>query len=110
MEAAVTDATTEPQLSRTEWQAVSIGLQDAARYGCRVPPRPGSLLSGLARLWRLLTGAEAPGRLADPRLEALRDFVCATRRRRRPADEVAPALLEQGFNGAQIKALALLAR
>ena len=106
----MTDATQEPRLSRTEWQAVSIGLQDAARVGCRIVPHPGSLRSGLSRLGRLLTGVDLLGGLADARLEALRNFVCATRRRRLRADEFAPALLEQGFNPRQIDALALLAR
>lgn len=101
--------TTEtPKLSRIEWQAVSIGLQDATQCGCGDLPKPGSLRSGLSRLTRMLTGIEGPRPFADPRLEAVRNFVCATQRHRRPADEFAPALLDQGFSRAQIDALALL--
>lgn len=97
--------TDKPRLSRIEWQAVSIGLKDAAKCGCGGLPRPGSLGS---RLSRMLTGIETPKPLADPRLEAVRNFVCATQRHRHRAEEYAPALLEQGFNRAQIEALALL--
>lgn len=97
--------TKKPRLSRIEWQAVAVGLKDAARCGCGRPPAPRSLGR---RLSRLLTGIEAPTPLADPRLEAVRNFVCATQRQRRPAEEYAPALLEQGFSRAQIEALALL--
>src|SRR3546814_6213633 len=97
--------TEKPRLSRIEWQAVSIGLQDAAKCGCGELPRPGSLRS---RLSRMLTGIAAPRPLADPRLEAVRNFVCATQRHRRRADEYATALEQQGFNRAQIEALALL--
>ena len=98
----MTPTTEVPKLSRIEWQAVSIGLQDAAKCGCRDLPR------GISRLSRMLTGVEGPRPFADPRLEAVRNFVCATRRHRRRADEHAPALLEQGFSRAQIEALALL--
>lgn len=101
-------ATDEPKLTRIEWQAVSIGLQDAAKCGCGGPAQPGSLRSRLSRLSHMLTGIEPPRPLADPRLEAVRNFVCATQRHRRPADEYAPALEQHGFNRAQIEALALL--
>lgn len=104
----MTRETEQPKLNRTEWQAVSIGLQDAARCGCGDLSRSGSLRSRLSRLGRILTGIEAPKPFADPRLEALRSFVCATQRHRRRADEYAPALEQQGFNRAQIEALALL--
>ncbi len=98
----------EPKLSRIEWQAVSIGLRDAATCGCGAAPRPGSLGMRLSRLWRTVTGIEGTRALADPRLEALRNFVCASQRRRRPADEYAPALEQHGFNRAQIEAIGLL--
>ena len=104
----MTHTTGEPKLSLIEWQAVAIGLQDAATFGCRDAPKPGSLRNGLSRLSRMLTGIEPPKPLADPRLEAVRNFVCATQRHRRAADEFAPALEAQGFNRAQIEAIALL--
>jgi hypothetical protein len=104
----MTPTTEVPKLSRIEWQAVSIGLQDAAKCGCGDLPKPGSLRRGISRLSRMLTGIEGPRPFADPRLEAVRNFVCATHRHRRRADEYAAALLEQGFNRAQIDAFALL--
>ena len=91
----------EPKLSRIEWQAVSIGLRDAATCGCGDRPRSGSF--GMR-----LTGIDGARTLADPRLEALRNFACASQRHRRPADEYAPALEAQGYNRAQIEAIALL--
>ena len=91
-----------PALSRSEWQAVSIALNDAARCGCT--PQDGKL----ARLYRLLTGNRAAQPLADRRLEAVRSFVCATRARRRPAEAFVPALRDEGFNDGQVQALALL--
>ncbi len=96
-----------PRLSRTEWLAVSIGIQDALRCGCGDPPDAHSLTSRLKRVSRALTGIEAPRPLADPRLEALRRFVCATRRQG-GANDYAPALLEHGFKPAQVEAIALL--
>ncbi len=102
----MTHANSDPHLSRPEWRAVSIGLQDAAKCGCG--DLPGSWFHGLTRLARRLTGRPEPEPLADRRLEALRNFVCATQRRRRRADEFVPDLLEQGFNRRQVEALTLL--
>jgi len=105
----MTRTTEAPKLGRIEWHAVSIGLQDVAKCGCGDIPKPGSLRSGLTSLSRMMTGIEPPRPLADPRLEAVRKFVCVTQRLRRRADKYAPALEEQGFNRAQIETLALLA-
>lgn len=91
-----------PQLSRAEWRAVAIALDEAAR----APLAAGRGLLG--RLYAWATGNEPLRPLADPRLEAVRAFVFETRRRHRPAEERIPALLEQGFNCRQVKALALL--
>lgn len=96
-----------PSLSRTEWQAVRIALNDAAACGCVETPREG-WRARIARLWILLTGNEPARPLADPRLEALRRFVCATRRLHRPAERHVPALVALGFNRAQVDAIALL--
>ena len=57
----------EPKLSRIEWQAVSIGLRDAATCGCGDRPRSGSFGMRLSRLWRMLTDL--------PRDAATRRFV-----------------------------------
>lgn len=98
-----------PTLSRTEWQAVSIGLQDALKYGCAGPPELGSLKARLQRLLSLVCGIEPPRPLADPRLEALRRFVCSARRGQPIKNEHAPTLIEQGFSPLQLNAIALLA-
>jgi len=94
-----------PRLSRTDWQAVSVALNDAAQCGCgEVTGKPGAV----GRLLGALTGNAPRPPLADPRLEAIRRFVCATRRGRRPADAHVPGLIAQGFSRDQIDALALL--
>lgn len=93
-----------PMLTRAEWQAVSIALKDADHCG-RVETRP---LGRLSRLWTALTGNEPPRPLADPRLEALRRYVCAIRRRARQADAYVVELLDFGFNRAQLDAIRLL--
>jgi hypothetical protein len=46
--------------------------------------------------------------LLDPRVEALRTFVCATHRARTAAVEYSAELERVGFNRAQIEAVALL--
>jgi hypothetical protein len=92
----------QPQLSRDEWHAVAIALNDAAR----APLAAGRGLLG--RLYTALTGNAPLRPLADPRLEAIRAFVFQTRRRHALAEEQVPALLEHGFNCRQVKALALL--
>lgn len=102
------DKAQAPKLSRAEWLAVSIGIQDAMKGGCWAPPAAGPLTSGFKRLTRVLTGIEPPRPLADPRLEALRRFVCSARRQRDDADDHARALLEHGFNPAQVEAITLL--
>lgn len=99
----------DPKLSRNEWLAVSIALQDAAVWDYAPPAKRGPIRSRIDAMFRALTGARPPRPLADPRLETLRAFVWATRRRRTPPRELIPALRENGFNPAQIEAVALLA-
>jgi hypothetical protein len=91
-----------PDLSPTEWQAVSIALRDA-ETGASTAKGP------FAKLVSLLTGNEPATPLADPRLEAVRSFVVDTRRHRHPSPRLVPVLTQQGFNDRQIEALALLA-
>jgi hypothetical protein len=94
-----------PDLSQAEWQAVSIAIYDAANWGCIAPnKRPGLL----GRLYVALTGNVPPRPLADSKLEAIRSFVCATRRRRKPATEYVAQLQAFGFNSRQVEALTLL--
>lgn len=91
-------------LSNLEWQAVAVALNDASRCGCGQTGKPGIA----RRVMRALTGIEAPRPLADPRLEAVRTFVCETNRHRRIAADHVPALRRHGFNERQVDALALL--
>ncbi len=101
------DRLTAPELSQTEWAAVSVAFQDAAACGCTAVPatdRP----SLFGRVADTLFGARRPTPLANPRLEAIRQFVCTTRRQRRPAEDLVPVLADHGFNPAQIQAIALL--
>jgi hypothetical protein len=102
------DRSAAPVLSQTEWAAVSVAFQDAAACGCtaaRATEKP----SLLGRVADTLFGARRPTPLADPRLEAIRQFVCTTRRQRQPATHLVPVLADHGFNPAQIEAIALLA-
>jgi len=94
----------EPKLSRSDWQAVSIALHDAGSSRCGASGKRGIV----GRLFTAVTGEEPARPLADPRLEAIRSFVCATRRTRRPAERFVPDLEAQGFSRDQIDALALL--
>lgn len=94
----------QPSLSRSEWQAVSIAFNDAANCGCVATREPGRL----QKLYSALTGNVPPRPLADERLEAIRSFVCSTRRSRKPAEALVPVLRDQGFSPAQVDALALL--
>ncbi|MBO9621274.1 MAG: hypothetical protein J7500_01045 [Sphingomonas sp.] len=98
----------EPQLSRTEWQAVSVALHDAADCGCAIPPRAGSLRDRAGRVLRAVFGGSPKTALADPRLEALRRFVCTARVTHGPASDEAEALAAHGFSRAQIDAIALI--
>jgi hypothetical protein len=102
-------ATDDPILTPAEWAAVSVALQDAGRCGCAAAPAD-SGRRGLRGLGRLVFGSRRPTPFADPRLEAVRQFVCSSRRRRQPVAELAAPLAEHGFTRAQIDALALLSR
>ena len=93
-----------PTLSRNEWHAVSIALNDAASAGCAAVSN-----SLLGRIYTALTGNEPRRPLADERLETIRRFVCATRRHSAAANDLVPELEAQGFSRAQLEAIALLA-
>jgi hypothetical protein len=93
-----------PALSVTEWKAVAIALNDAERHRLAGPRK-------LSKFWKVVeafTGIEHVRPLADPRLEALRSFVCTVRRTRQRDERMVPALIAQGFNRAQVDALTLL--
>lgn len=101
----IEDAKGAPRLSRQEWQAVTVALRDAERLRCAMPKVEGRF----ARILRWLTGIEAPKPLADPRLEALRGFVCASRRNVARAKEMGADLLALGFSPSQVEALRIVA-
>lgn len=94
-------------LSAREWQVIGLAINEARRAAG----------SGIASLWAsrwrrmfsLLTGVEAPRPLADPRLEALRGFVCAARTGRSGAETLAARLMELGFSADQVSAVRMLA-
>jgi hypothetical protein len=98
-----------PHLTALEWQVVAAAFNDASGHSCGNARKPSRLASGLRRLLEALTGLRAPPRLADPRLEKLRFFLCFTRDKGRPSQQTWEELLELGFSEAQIEALALLA-
>lgn len=94
----------QPELTAAEWRAVSVALAEAGGQGCAA----GHPIAH--RLLGLIARRPAPAAMPDdPRLDAVRRFLCATQRQGRPAEEFAGALVELGFNERQIEALALLA-
>jgi hypothetical protein len=101
------DAMSQPNLSTAEWQAVAVALRDVERYPCltRAPGKEGRF----SRLFRALTGIEEPRPLADPRLDAVRRFVCASRRNLARAREIASELADFGYSRDQIEALRIVA-
>lgn len=96
-----------PALDPIEWDAVALALQEVASCGC-VAGTDGVPVGLMGRIVRAVIGAGAPDALEDPRLEAVRRFVCTTHRRRAPALELVEDLAVQGFSRAQIEAMALL--
>jgi hypothetical protein len=101
------DIEAQPHLTTAEWQAVTVALRDAERFACvAAPDRPEGRL---ARLYRALTGIERPRPLADPRLDAVRRFVCASRRNVARAREIAGELIALGYSRDQIEALRIVA-
>ena len=98
------EANTGLTLSQVEWQAVSAALRRASDRG-RVPA---AKAGPVRRIYRAVTGRKGATPPADPKLEAVRAFVCETSRQRRIAQRHVPALLEHGFTNPQVAALALL--
>jgi hypothetical protein len=91
-----------PQLSNADWRVVA----DAIAVG---ETRETSLFGRLGERVKLaLTGIETPHSSIDPKAEAIREFVAATRRRQKLAEDRAETLLANGFSSDQVAALALL--
>jgi len=101
------DVAAQPRLTTAEWQAVTVALRDVERFACAAPV--GKAESRFARVFRALTGIEKPTPLADPRLDAIRRFVCASRRNVARAREVAAELVAFGYSRDQIEALRMVA-
>jgi hypothetical protein len=92
-------------LTREDWMAARIGAEDAARYGCRQPAAPRETLSRFARFLVWLLGENAPRPLANPRLEAVRRFACATRAGHQPGVALVSELHRLGVQPAHLAAL-----
>ena len=90
------------QLTHADVLAARIGAQDAARCGCREPAVSREQLGRMARLLLWVFGDDRPRALANPRLEAVRRFACATRAGHAPG----VALISQlGLQPAHVAAL-----
>lgn len=100
----------QPTLSRAEWHAVSIALHDADQHACTSAKPSGRWSGFIGWLYTAITGNEPQRPLADPRLESIRRFVCAMRRKPDAAVTLIPELEAHGFSSAQVEALALLSR
>jgi hypothetical protein len=100
------DVQAQPRLSTAEWQAVTVALRDVERFACA--PSAERSEGRLAKLLRALIGIEAPRPLADPRLDAIRRFVCASRRNVARARDVAAELIALGYSRDQIEALRMV--
>jgi hypothetical protein len=93
-------------LTREDWMAARIGAQDAARFGCRQPAVPRETLGRFARVLVWLMGDDnAPRPLANPRLEAVRRFACATRAGNKPGVALVSELHAMGVQPAHLAAL-----
>lgn len=94
-----------PTLNDLEWQAVSVALKDATTCGCGDAAEPGAI----TRVIRAIFGIKPAQPLADPKLEAVRRFVCLAKIQGR-VDAQRTALSAHGYNSRQIAAIALLSR
>lgn len=101
------DVQDQPRLSNAEWQAISIALNDAER-SVEVAPRD-KPEGRLGKVFRMLTGIKKARPLADPRLDTVRRFAWATRRRIAKAREIGGELRAFGYSCEQIEALRLIA-
>lgn len=89
-------------LTTIEWSTVAAAL--ALDEATRVP-----LFAAVTRIVRTAITGTMPATLpVDPRTAAIRAFLRDTRRFGRPADAIAPTLVEHGFNSRQVAALAAL--
>lgn len=97
-----------PALDRRDWEVVQIAIRDAASLGCNLDKEGHPILSRFLGAFRTVIGSEPCRPLADPRLETLRRFLSASRRKRRIEERFVPDLIAYGFNRRQLDALAML--
>ncbi|NKJ42078.1 MULTISPECIES: hypothetical protein [unclassified Novosphingobium] len=102
-------ATVSPALSRQDWLAAHVGAHDADSIGCRAPAVPSHEKTRLKRWMTRLFGDNAPMPLADPRLEAVRRFACATRAGKAPDGALIGELHQRGLDDAELAAIARFA-
>lgn len=101
--------TLSPALSRQDWLAAHVGAHDADSIGCRAAAVPDHAKSRIQRWMTRLLGDNAPMPLADPRLEAVRRFACATRAGRRPDPALIGELHQRGLDEPELAAIARFA-
>ena len=94
-----------PPLSALEWKVVTLAMREAGEAGAGGTRRRG----WLRRMIDGGAGLRPKLPLADPRLEALRRFVCRVRDRADVSD-LKRSLVELGFHPNQISAVAMIAR
>jgi hypothetical protein len=97
-----------PQLNDTEWRDVRRALIAVEDCGCNQSPAAGSLRARLGRMVDTVLGPASRPAALPADLQLVREFLCESRRGRRIAERLVPALASQGFNRAQIEAMALL--
>lgn len=95
-------------LSKLERQALEVGILDAD-CGCAIANDNGRLRARMTKLWRVIAGQRVRQPLADPKLELVREFACRTRREQRPAKQLIPALIGQGYAADKIGSFAAFA-
>jgi hypothetical protein len=95
-------------LDRTDLMAARIGATDAGRFTCREPRVPVEQLGRFGRAMVWMFGDETPNALANPRLEAVRRFFCATRSGHQPGAILMSELHKYGVMPSHLAALAEL--
>jgi hypothetical protein len=98
-----------PALSREDWLAAHVGAHDADSIGCRAAAVPAHEKTRVRRWMTRLLGDNAPMPLADPRLEAVRRFACATRAGRIADDALIGELHRRGLAAPELAAIARFA-
>lgn len=105
---AVALAPTDTGLTALDRTAARIGAEDARRCDCREPALPPDQLSRSAKLllWLFGESLQPPRPLANPRLEAIRRFVCATRAGHEPGTVLISQLQARGLQPQRLAELA----